>query len=55
MKALRSYKAEDLRRAVRIEKRDLMTELIPLKHRVSDIYARLEQLDEAERLLEGME
>ena len=52
---LEGHTPGELRLIIRREKLALLQELSPLKRRIKAIHERLEELDRAELLLEGMD
>ncbi|UOW93104.1 hypothetical protein SEA_NOSHOW_36 [Mycobacterium phage NoShow] len=52
---LEGHTPGELRLIIRREKLALLRELTPLKRRIAAIHERLEELDRAEMLLEGMD
>jgi hypothetical protein len=52
---LQGHTPGELRLIIRREKLALLQELTPLKRRIAAIHERLEELDRAEMLLEGMQ
>jgi len=49
------YSKDELMRAVRIERMELQQELIAASRRIREIESRMEELDKADNLLEGLD